>query len=130
MRILLVLFPFLARFTDTCAPTRAATPIVCPCATDEVALLDRIDGSGDPANYIQPVGTVADADSNMCPLVYTVECTPPSAGTVTMSFQDQISGLIEAQSLNLTCTDGNWLYTDPNAGQTLVVSVACQFAPA
>ncbi|CAP33419.2 Protein CBG15040 [Caenorhabditis briggsae] len=74
MRIFVLLFTFLARFSDTCAPTRSATPIVCACATSEVALLYRIDGSEGGAEAIQPLGAVTQSDANNCPTTYSVTC--------------------------------------------------------
>ncbi|EFP07935.1 hypothetical protein CRE_14153 [Caenorhabditis remanei] len=120
MRILLVLFPFLARFSDTCAPTRATTPIVCACSTSEVALLYRIDGSDGGAEAIQPVGEVTTSDANNCPTEYTITCTLPegSTGTVMMMFQDSVSGGLQQNTIPLACTDGNWLYLDETNGQT------------
>ncbi|CAO4373019.1 unnamed protein product [Caenorhabditis nigoni] len=131
MRILILLFPLLARFSDTCAPTRSATPIVCACATSEVALLYRIDGSEGGAEAIQPLGAVTQSDSNNCPTTYSITCPPPSPGDqVSYIFQDQLSGpIVGVDVINLNCTDGNWLYLDANAGQSLVVSVSCQWAP-
>ncbi|CAL2039619.1 unnamed protein product, partial [Caenorhabditis brenneri] len=132
MRILLFLFPFLARYSDTCAPTRTTTPIVCSCSTSEVALIDRLNGDPTGANAIQPVGTVAEADTNNCPLIYTVTCAlpanAPTTATVNMMFQDQASAAVQETSLNLTCTDGNWLYSTVD-GDQLVVSVDCQWFP-
>ncbi|EGT43502.1 hypothetical protein CAEBREN_19149 [Caenorhabditis brenneri] len=160
MRILLFLFPFLARYSDTCAPTRTTTPIVCACSTSEVTLIDRLNGDPTGANAIQPVGTVtffsyigekimtsssesstfcgriannnnktdgcvqflspAEADTNNCPLIYTVTCdlpaNAPTGATVNMMFQDQASAAVPATSLNLTCTDGNWLYSTVENG--------------
>ncbi|CCD64030.1 C6 domain-containing protein [Caenorhabditis elegans] len=132
MRILLVLFPIFLKFSDSCAPTSTTTPIVCPCTTSEVELLNRIDGSPEGTESIQPVGSVTTADSNGCPTVYSITCNPPDTNptaTVSMMFQDQISGPITGPTLSLTCTDGNWLYLDEFNGQTLVVSVSCQWSP-
>ncbi|PIC32738.1 hypothetical protein B9Z55_012961 [Caenorhabditis nigoni] len=133
MRILILLFPFLARFSDTCAPTRSATPIVCACATSEVALLYRIDGSEGGAEAIQPLGAVTQSDANNCPTTYSITCPAPAdnpTAPVSYIFQDQLSGpIVGVDVINLNCTDGNWLYLDAQNGQSLVVSVSCQWAP-
>ncbi|CAI2350692.1 unnamed protein product [Caenorhabditis sp. 36 PRJEB53466] len=126
MRVLLLFLPFLPKFTNPCLPTRSTTPIVCACSTDEVALLNNINGAPGSDNSIQPVGTVAQTDSNNCPTIYTVTCESTTGGTVYMEFQDSLSAAIQTTSLNLTCTDGNWLYSDATNGVTLVVSVQCQ----
>ncbi|UMM27152.1 hypothetical protein L5515_010566 [Caenorhabditis briggsae] len=107
------------------------TPIVCACATSEVALLYRIDGSEGGAEAIQPLGAVTQSDANNCPTTYSVTCPAPSQGDiVSYIFQDQLSGpIVGVDSINLNCTDGNWLYLDAEAGQSLVVSVSCQWSP-
>lgn len=44
--------------TSNCKISCFQTPIVCPCTTSEVELLNRIDGSPEGTESIQPVGSV------------------------------------------------------------------------